>query len=107
MMWNEHPVRDALTANDGSAVADLLDDLQDAEDQVISATATLGAASVQLQGTLERLDRRQLGIEAALSEAEDADLAATLIDLQTQETVLAAALEVTARVRQLSLFDYI
>jgi flagellar hook-associated protein 3 FlgL len=99
--------RDALLANDGDAAAALVTDLQDGEDQVTAAIAGLGATTVQLQGMLDRLDRRELGIEEEISDAEDADLAETLIDLQNQEVVLEAALRATARVNQLSLFDYI
>jgi flagellar hook-associated protein 3 FlgL len=99
--------RDALFADDGDAAAALVEDLQDAEDQVTAAIAALGATTVQLDGMRDRLDRRELGIEESISDAEDADLAETLIDLQNQELVLDAALRATARVNQLSLFDYI
>ena len=46
-------------------------------------------------------------IPRARSRAEDADIPRSLLDLAGEEAALKAALETTARVLQLSLFDYI
>jgi flagellar hook-associated protein 3 FlgL len=100
-------LRDALLANDGPAVAALIPDMQASEDQVLAELARVGAMGQRLRGIADRLDREAIEIEAQRSRAEDVDVTRVLLDLGGQEAALQAALSTTARVQQLSLFDYL
>ena len=76
-------------------------------DQVLAELARVGAIGQRLRGIADRLDREAIEIEAQRSRAEDVDMTRVLLDLGGQEAALQAALSTTARVQQLSLFDYL
>ncbi|MCZ7527679.1 MAG: hypothetical protein M5U14_15650 [Acidimicrobiia bacterium] len=54
-----------------------------------------------------RSDEQLLVLRRSLSEAEDIDLASTIVDLQLQEVSYQAALGATARVITPSLVDFL
>ena len=61
----------------------------------------------RLQTTAERVQDGQTGLKSLLSNAEDADMAQVVSDLQQQEFVYRTALAVNAKVINVSLLDYL
>lgn len=71
------------------------------------ARSTVGAKYAQLETMRDRTDEELLVLKERLSEIEDIDLPATIVDLQLQETAYQAALSATARSVQPSLMDFL
>ncbi|GMA27856.1 flagellar hook-associated protein FlgL [Arenivirga flava] len=91
----------------GTPVSGRIDAVRDALDGVIAAHATVGAQHGQLQRAESVLKTTEVDLEAQRSKAEDIDLAKVILDLNVQSTVYQAALNVTARVLQPSLMDFL
>lgn len=97
----------ALRAADGAAVSTAIGQLTTRIDTVVSARTAAGA-------TYERVDKAVLGATDAklalsndLSVLENADLAATTVELQLAEVAYQASLAATSRVLQPSLVDFL
>lgn len=71
------------------------------------ARSLVGARYAQLASMRDRTDQDLLLLRERLSEIEDIDLPATIVDLQLQETAYQAALSATARSVQPSLLDFL
>ncbi|MNE58661.1 flagellar hook-associated protein FlgL [compost metagenome] len=54
-----------------------------------------------------RILDEQVGLEKLRSETGDVDMASAIIDLQTKQNVLQAALSTGANIMQMSLVDYL
>lgn len=74
---------------------------------VTSALGELGARYNRVEIMKDRANDRILAMRSSLSQVEDIDLPATIMDLQLQETAYKAALSATARVLQPSLVDFL
>ncbi len=72
-----------------------------------TARSLVGARYDQLQSMRDRTDQDLLLLKERLSEIEDIDLPATIVDLQLQDTAYQAALSATARSVQPSLLDFL
>lgn len=71
------------------------------------ARSKVGARYAQLETMRNRTDEDLLLLRERLSEIEDIDLPATIVDLQLQETAYQAALSATAKSVQPSLLDFL
>lgn len=76
-------------------------------ERVWGARSQVGAKYAQLETMRNRTDNDLLLLKERLSEIEDIDLPATIVDLQLQETAYQAALSATARSVQPSLLDFL
>lgn len=76
-------------------------------ERVWGARSTVGARYAQLETMRDRTDQDILLLRERLSEIEDIDLPATIVELQLQETAYQAALSATARSVQPSLLDFL
>jgi len=76
-------------------------------ERIWGARSTVGAKYAQLETMRNRIDEDLLLLKERLSEIEDIDLPATIVDLQLQETAYQAALSATARSVQPSLLDFL
>ncbi len=76
-------------------------------ERVWGARSQVGARYAQLEAMRDRTDSDLLLLRERLSEIEDIDLPATIVDLQLQETAYQAALSATARSVQPSLLDFL
>lgn len=76
-------------------------------ERVWGARSQVGAKYAQLETMRNRTDDDLLLLKERLSEIEDIDLPATIVDLQLQETAYQAALSATARSVQPSLLDFL
>jgi flagellar hook-associated protein 3 FlgL len=75
--------------------------------RVWDARSVVGARYAQLETMRDRTDQDLLLLRERLSEIEDIDLPATIVDLQLQEVAYQAALSATARSVQPSLLDFL
>lgn len=100
-------LRDALNADDGTAVGTALSGLQSALDGVNGARTINGARGRELTTALDRMDKISLSLKSLLSSTEDVDMAEALMNLKHAETVNQAVLQTAAKAVSQSLFDFL
>lgn len=100
-------LRDALNANDTTAVGTAMASLQGAVTTVSDARTTNGARSRELGTALDRMDKLTLSLKSLLSSTEDVDMAEALMNLQHAETVNQVVLQTAAKSVSRSLFDFL
>ncbi len=100
-------VRDALRANDRTALEPALSTLATAVEGAIAARTTNGARQRQLDTEMDRLDQLKTALKSLLSNKEDANLAESISMLKQQETVYQAVLQAGARAVTPTLFDFL
>lgn len=100
-------LRDALNADDGTAVGTALSGLQSALDGVNGARTINGARARELTTALDRMDKISLSLKSLLSSTEDVDMAEALMNLKQAETVNQAVLQTAAKAVSQSLFDFL
>ena len=98
---------DALRSNDPATVQTLIDPLESAADQVRSQRSLKGNVGRRLEVALDHMEQIKIDMEAFRSRFEDADILETITEMQKQEQSFEAALNVTGKVSQLSILDYI
>jgi flagellar hook-associated protein 3 FlgL len=99
---------DHLRAGDGASVRTVdLDRLDANLDALLEARAANGARSNRLEAALTRLDEVEESTVKQLSNVEDADIAETLIELNSQTAAYQAALRAGASIVQSSLMDFL
>lgn len=84
-----------------------IDRLDNSRDRISGVQAMLGARSNRVEDILARNQDVTLEVKGLLSNTEDVDIAKALVDLKTQEMGYQAALQVTAKVVQPSLLDFL
>ena len=106
-----HVLRDAvddLRAGDGASLRGTdLDRLDANFDQLLEVRAANGAKTNRLEAALGRLSQLEESVLGQLSRTEDADIAQTLIDLNSQTAAYQAALRAGASIVQSSLMDFL
>jgi flagellar hook-associated protein 3 FlgL len=98
---------EALRNNDRDQIYAAIDDLDVAMNLNISNRATVGARTNRFELALTRYADSDLFLSELISQNEDIDLAKTITDLRTQETVLEATLNSGARLLLPSLLDFL
>jgi flagellar hook-associated protein 3 FlgL len=97
-----------LKANDGASLRTTdLQSLTDNLNQVLQVRARNGAQTNRLQAADTRLDQIQASVTEQLSNTEDADIAQTMIDFNSQSAAYSAALRAGANIVQASLMDFL
>ena len=106
-----HTLRDAvdhLRAGDGASVRGTdLTRLDANLETMLEARASNGARTNRLEGAMTRLGEVEDSTVKQLSGVEDADLAKTLIELNSQTAAYQAALRAGANIVQSSLMDFL
>jgi flagellar hook-associated protein 3 FlgL len=105
-----HVLRDAvdhLNAGDGPSLRADLTRLDTNLDHILEVRAANGARSQRLETALGRLQQTEETTLGQLSETEDADIAETLIELNSQTAAYQAALRAGANLIQSSLMDFL
>lgn len=97
----------ALDAGDHTAVGDMLTDIDDNIGNILRLRADVGARSNRLELSANRLESDKLNFTKLMSENEDADIAETIIGLQSEENVYRASLAGGAKIIQPSLVDFL
>jgi flagellar hook-associated protein 3 FlgL len=100
-------LRDALLADDETAVRTALDGLGRVEAHLNSQLAYYGALQNQILEAREFGDNLRLQLRSQISEIEDADLSEAILDLNQTQIQQEAALRARASVPRTSLFDYL
>ncbi|GAV22537.1 flagellar hook-associated protein FlgL [Carboxydothermus pertinax] len=96
-----------LTAGNVSALSSDLGSLDNNLNSVLAARADVGARTNRLELMQNRLLAQLESEKELLSKTEDADIAATIIDLKNQENVYRSALAVGARILPPTLVDFL
>jgi flagellar hook-associated protein 3 FlgL len=97
-----------LKADDGTSLRTTdLQKLTDNLNQVLQVRARNGAQTNRLQAADTRLDQIQASVTEQLSNTEDADIAQTMIDFNSQSAAYQAALRAGANIVQASLMDFL
>jgi flagellar hook-associated protein 3 FlgL len=106
-----HVLRDAvqhLRAGDGPALRSTdIERLDTNFDHLLEVRASNGAKTNRLEAALGRLGQLEESVLGQLSKTEDADIAQTLIDLNSQTAAYQAALRAGASIVQTSLMDFL
>ena len=97
----------ALESGDIAAASAGLDKIGRATDRIETAQVEMGARSKQIEEIGFRNAEVDVELKAALSEVEDVDMAEALIEVRVQEMAYQAALQVTAKVIQPTLLDFL
>jgi len=97
-----------LQANDGTSLRSTdLQNLSSNLNQVLSVRARNGAQTNRLEAASTRIDQIQASVTEQLSNTEDADIAQTMIDFNSQSASYQAALRAGANIVQSSLMDFL
>ncbi len=97
----------ALNSDDNEGITNALADIDIDLDIILNSRTVVGARINRLDATTLRLEDSEVFQRQQLSLLEDADLAALITDLTTQENAFNAALAASSRVIQPSLLDYL
>ncbi|MEB3236422.1 MAG: flagellar hook-associated protein FlgL [Candidatus Sericytochromatia bacterium] len=97
----------ALTSNDGAGIARMLGMFDARLEKFLAAQAEIGAKVNRLDLLTDRLEDQRVNLQGLKSEAEDADIATLITDLNQQDSVYRASLAATQRVIQPTLLDYL
>jgi flagellar hook-associated protein 3 FlgL len=100
-------LKKALEDNDGEGIRQQIDQLKGAEIYLSNQIADVGARANRLGTKQEILSSLSFQIEDELSQAQDADYARLIVDLNERQLVYQAALMASAKVSQMSLMDYL
>jgi flagellar hook-associated protein 3 FlgL len=100
-------LRDALNANDVSAMEASTTVLNAAQTKLLNGRSDLGSRVQSLTMTQNRLTNENTLIQQVISQNRDANLAQVATDFQTEQNVLQAALAASARVLQTDLFSFL
>ena len=76
-------------------------------DDVLTARAQVGATASRVASADDRLSELEENARAMLSQTEDADMAATIVDYSMQQSVYQSALRAGAGIVQTSLLDFL
>ena len=99
--------RIAATLRSGGNPATELTALDGHRDAMLTELGSVGARQNEVLNAQDRAFATKTALTTQLSGIEDVDLAATVVELQTQEVAYKAALGATARVLQPSLLDFL
>jgi flagellar hook-associated protein 3 FlgL len=99
---------DALRADDAATLRDTeLGNLDENLDTLLEVRARNGARTNRLDSALSRLSEVEESTVKQLSQTEDADIAKTLIDFNSQQAAYQSALRAGASLVQASLLDFL
>lgn len=98
---------DRVQAGDTTAISIGLTKIDAATDVIETAQVELGARALQVDNVVIRAEDSGLQMKMALSDIEDVDIAEATIELKSQELAYQAALQVTAKIIQPSLLDFL
>ncbi len=97
----------AMDANDGEAVAERIQQLDNARNQVLQQAATVGNTIRELEKAKAKLDDQVFSKQKRLSEVQDIDLAESMVELNTAELTNRTSLEASGRLIQPTLLEFL
>ncbi len=100
-------LRDALDANDQDRVGELLPEIDEAMNKIITERAYVGTSLHQMEAAEKLLQEYGFSTEELLSETEDTDLVEAVTELTAQEMAFEATLQSTSMVTRLTLVNFL
>lgn len=100
-------LRDALKANNPTAVTGVQTNIIASEDMLVSSIAEHGGVQTRIEASQAQLADRSLGLQSLVSDETEADLPSTIVKLNQTQTAYQAALQSAANIMKISLLDYI
>jgi flagellar hook-associated protein 3 FlgL len=97
----------AAHVSDPTALASDLTDLDASINQLLGAAADVGTRGTRMETAADVNSSQQLSLKAQLSATEDVDLPKTIMEMQMQQTGYQSALQVTSKILQPTLMDYL
>ncbi|MBF0286390.1 MAG: hypothetical protein HQM14_01115 [SAR324 cluster bacterium] len=97
----------AMDANDGEAVANRIQQLDTARNQVLQQAATAGNTIRELEKAKAKLEDQVFSKEKRLSDVQDIDLAESMVELNTAELTNRTSLEASGRLIQPTLLEFL
>lgn len=97
----------AIEAGNPTDIATEQGNLEAARSRMASATAELGSRGARIEMIRTRAATDEAGLRETLSQIEDTDLAAALMDVKNRENAYQASLGAAARAIPTSLLDYL
>ncbi len=100
-------LRNSITEGDREGTTQAVGSLDDALDNLEAATALIGTRISAVQNTTSRLEAAQLESTKSLSELADADIVDSISRYNQEEAYYQMSLQVSARIMQKSLLNFI
>jgi len=100
-------LRDALAANDITAIEDAIAGIDADLDRVVFSRSEVGARQQALDVTQQNLEDEDVQLRSALSEELEVDLVEAISNLTARQVSLEASLKATASILQMSLLSYL
>jgi flagellar hook-associated protein 3 FlgL len=100
-------LRDALAANDITAIEDAISGIDADLDRVTFSRSEVGARQQALDVTQQNLEDEDVQLRSALSEELEVDLVEAISNLTARQVSLEASLKATASILQMSLLSYL
>lgn len=100
-------LEEAMNTNNPTAITAQLDNLNKGADQARLLRSRIGNNAARIESSQRILQEVQIDMEQILSRYVDADILKIITDITQQETAFEAALNVTAKVSKLSIFEYL
>lgn len=97
----------SLRTNDKEGIQDCLDQLDDALSQVVLTRAQVGSRGMRLDSLMHTLEKAKVDNQGNISSLEDADVFATVSDINKTESTLQATLATSGKLIQPSLLDFL
>jgi len=96
-----------LRTDDKAAIQNSLEKIDEAIDQVVVARAELGSRAMNLQSTMENIQKNNIDAKILESNYEDADTFELFTDIKKAQTALDATLTTSGRMIQPTLLDFL
>jgi len=100
-------LKDALEGNDVEGIRAAMTNLDIDLDRITTKISDIGSKVLRMESNEQIFQEVTISSTQRLSEIEEADMAAAIIDLGSREVVYKAALASSARIMQLSLVDFL
>ena len=102
-----HSIQRALASNDPQSLEKRIGDLDKAFEQALSQRSAVGAIRMEMEDQLEKLSGREFNNVKSMSEIEDLDFPAAMMELNLADTRQKASLDTAARLIQPSLLNFL
>lgn len=96
-----------MVSNDKAAIQDAIDKIDVAMDQIVHARAKVGSRVMNLQNTIDSLQKASVDEKAKQSNIEDVDAFEIFSNLSQNENTLKATMATSAKILQPSLLDFL
>lgn len=100
-------LKDALEGNDVEGIRATMTNLDIDLDRITTKISDIGSKVLRMETNEQIFQEVTISSTQRLSEIEEADMAAAIIDLESRQVVYQAALASSARIMQLSLVDFL